>query len=299
MAKSREIKTRIKAVKNIQRITRTMQMIATSKFSRAQSAALSSKPYTEGLFDLVRQLSSRSEGISHPLLAGGDEGHAGEPSELTLVLTSERGLCGPYNANIVRTALRHIRENEPAQRGPVELVGKKGLAAMRFAKVEIAQYHTQFGDKPQYEDIEALAQAYIDRFEAGEVSAVRVIYMKYISAGKQVPEILPLLPFESGELTEASEDEHGREGFNSSYEFSPSGAELLDTLLPAAVKAVLFQCFNDAIVSEHVARMVAMKAATDNAGKMSKTLKRRFNRARQAQITTELTEIVSGAQALG
>ncbi|MEM7622184.1 MAG: ATP synthase F1 subunit gamma [Planctomycetota bacterium] len=299
MGKSREIKGRIKAVKNIQRITRTMQMIATSKFSKAQQAAVSSKPYTEGLFDLVGQLASGSESLDHPLLSADGEG--ANAGEITLVLTTERGLCGPYNANIIRTALRHLREHAPATEsagGRVELVGKKGLAALKFAKIDIQEHHQQFGDKPAYEDVDALATSYIDAFTAGEVSAVRVIYMKYISAGRQVPDVLQLLPF-SREAVEVTDEEAADAGTLAGYEFSPSGPELLDTLLPAAVKATLFQCFNDAVVSEHVGRMIAMKSATDNAKKMGKALKTRYNRARQAQITTELTEIVSGAAALG
>lgn len=291
MGKSREIKTRIKAVKNIQRITRTMQMIATSKFSKAQQAATSSKPYTEGLFDLVAQLAKAAGEVEHPLLESGDT----SKPELTLVITSDRGLCGPYNANLIRNALNHLRGNDSARSGPVEVVGKKGLTPLRFNGIEIAEHHTQFGDKPSYEDVEALAQRYIELFSAGKVSAVRVVSMKYFSAGKQAPQVLQVLPF-SSEAAELLADEAS--GPTANYEFTPSAEELLGALLPAAVKAVLFQVFNDAIVSEHVARMIAMKAATDNAGKMGKALKTKYNRARQAQITTELTEIVSGAAAL-
>ncbi|MCA9297516.1 MAG: F0F1 ATP synthase subunit gamma, partial [Phycisphaerales bacterium] len=148
------------------------------------------------------------------------------------------------------------------------------------------------GDEPQYEEVERLAATYIERYIAGEIRSVRVISMRYHSAGRQTPEVLQLLPFEPGEHVSDS-------AAVPQYEYSPDKAHLLNDLLPAAVKAVLFQAFNDAIVSEHVARMVAMKAATDNAGKMGKALTRQFNRARQAQITTELTEIVSGAAALG
>ncbi len=290
MGKSREIKTRIKAVKNIQRITRTMQMIATSKFSKAQQAATSSKPYTEGLFDLVAQLAAAAGDIEHPLL---DAANASKP-ELTLVIASDRGLCGPYNANIIRTALTHIKGNQQAMQGPVEVVGKKGLTPLRFNGIEVSKHHTQFGDRPAYEDVNELAERYMSMFAAGEISAVRVVSMKYFSAGKQMPTVARVLPFENEAL-------EGSEGGATSlpYEFTPDAEELLAALVPAAVKAVLFQIFNDAIVSEHVARMIAMKAATDNAGKMGKALKTKFNRARQAQITTELTEIVSGAAALG
>ena len=288
MGKSREIQKRMKAVGNIKRITRTMQMIATSKFAKAQQAATDSKPYTGALFDLVRQLAGAAEGVDHPLL--------GEPAdgsrELTLIITSDRGLCGPYNGSVVRTALNHLRSSESARAGAIEVVGKKGAGVLRFNDIDIAAHHTHFGDKPSYEDVQRLAQDYIDRFIAGEIGVVRIVSMKYYSAGRQKPEILQLLPFKS----EAAEGEGA--GSGSLYEFSPDAEGLLDHLLPAAVKAQLFQCFNDAIVSEHVARMVAMKAATDNAGKMGHTLKRQYNRARQAQITTELTEIISGAAAL-
>jgi F-type H+-transporting ATPase subunit gamma len=290
MGKSREIKNRIKAVKNIQRITRTMQMIATSKFAKAQAAATSSKPYTEGLFDLVAQLAGAAGEIEHPLLASPD---AGKP-ELTLVIASDRGLCGPYNANIIRTALTHLRGSEKARSGPVELVGKKGLTPLKFNRIELSKHHTHIGDKPRYADVEALAESYMEAFASGRVSAVRVVSMRYYSAGKQAPEVRQLLPFTSEALTASAAT-----GATKPYEFTPGAEELLSALVPAAVKAVLFQAFNDAIVSEHVARMVAMKSATDNAKKMGKSLKTKYNRARQAQITTELTEIVSGAAALG
>ncbi|MEN0020169.1 MAG: ATP synthase F1 subunit gamma [Planctomycetota bacterium] len=290
MAKTREIKKRIKAVGNIKRITRTMQMIATAKFSAAQQAAVAGRPYADSIFGLVAELAAA--GVDHPLLAASDSSaEQSTGNELTLVLTSDRGLCGPYNGSVLRTAMKHIRDHGLADEGRTELVGKKGVAFLKFNKVPVTTHHTQFGDKPAYEDVERLAQSYIDGFVSGELSKVSVIYMKYISAGKQVPEVMQLLPFPrpEGEADESA---------TLDYEFSPSAPELLGQLVPAAVKATLFQCFSDAVVSEHVARMVAMKAATDNAGKMSKDLTRVFNRARQAQITTELTEIISGAAAL-
>lgn len=307
MAKSREIKKRMRAVRNIQRITRTMQMIATSKFSRAQQAASASQPYTRGLADLVGRLAAGADGLDHPLLQVGDR--EGLP-ELTLVITSERGLCGPYNANLLRAAITHFREHEAARDGRVEVIGKKGATALDFNKIPIACRHTQFGDQPTFGEVEALAQSYIDSFSAGEVSLVRVISMEYISAGRQAPRVMQLLPFATSHTGAPNADQAGEAfaepaaGSEGRYvepppEFSPSADQLLGDLLPAAVKAMLFQAMNDAIVSEHIARMIAMKAATDNAGKMRKALSRRYNRARQAQITTELNEIVSGAAALG
>ena len=295
MGNTRDIKKRMRAVANIRRITRTMQMIATSKFARAQQASVASRPYTESIFALVAKLSGAGVGEGHPLLSQPDA----QAPELTLVISAERGLCGPYNGTIIRTALKHIRQT---QHTVLEIIGKKGVNALRFNGFTEFKQHSHFGDKPRYEDIERLANDYIERFVRGEISAVRIVYMKYISAGRQIPTVLQLLPFSQPQNTEnQSADAQGQAkgaGFTEIYEFSPDADSLLDFLLPAAVKAVLFQSFNDAIVSEHIARMVAMKSATDNAGKMGNTLKRQFNRMRQAQITTELTEIISGAAAL-
>ena len=291
MGNSRDIKKRMKAVSNIKRITRTMQMIATSKFAKAQQASQATRPYTDALFGLVAQLSNAGVGENHPLLADRD---LDTDREQTLVITAERGLCGPYNGSIVRTALRHLRETTGAADGPIDVVGKKGAATLRFNGYRDFTHHTHFGETPRFEDIERLAQSYIDAFVAGDIAAVRVVYMKYFSAGKQRPEVLQLLPFQTPE----PEGDDADSGFSDVYEFSPDAESLLDHLLPAAVKSTLFQCFNDAVVSEHIARMIAMQAATDNAGKMGQALKREFNRARQAQITTELSEIISGVNAL-
>lgn len=297
MGKTREIKKRIKAVGNIRRITKTMQMIATSKFARAQQAALAGKPYTEALFQLVTELAAGLGDMTHPLLDTG-KGKPRPGKQLTLVLTSDRGLCGPYNGSVLRTTMQTLRTTPGAREGEVELVGRKGVSFLKFAHVPVSRGHTQFGDKPGYDAVRALGEEYIQRFMSGELSSVRVIYMKYISAGRQTPTVMQLLPFKTDAAPKPAAEKTAK-GYNTIYEFSPSAEDLLGDLLPAAVKALLFQAFNDAVVSEHVARMVAMKSATDNAGKMGKSLTRKYNRARQAQITTELTEIISGAAALG
>lgn len=298
MAKTREIRKRIKAVGNIRRITKTMQMIATSKFARSQQRALATKPYTEGIFGLVTELGGTAGNIDHPLIAG-VAGAAGK-GELTLVLTSDRGLCGPYNSSVLRTAMAHLRQSKaasPSGGGVIELAGRKGAGFLRFNAIPVAKLHT-LGDKVTFDDVSKIAESFMSRFIAGEVSAVRVVYMRYISAGRQSPEVLQLLPLKPPAMKKAEGGGAGAGGITAQYEFSPAAEELLNALLPATVKATLFQCVNDANVSEHVARMVAMKAATDNAGKARKLLTRDYNRARQAQITTELTEIVSGAAAL-
>jgi F-type H+-transporting ATPase subunit gamma len=293
MAKTREIKKRIKAVGNIRRITKTMQMIATAKFAQSQTRVTASKPYTQTIFELVGDLAGAAGEVSHPLL---QEGSAGP--ELTLIITSDRGLCGPYNGAVLRKVMALFRETPSARAGLIELVGKKGAGALKFNKVPVAKQHA-IGDKPTYEQIQAIAEDYMARFTRKEVSKVRVVYMKFITAGRQVPEVLQLLPFDpSAAKPAAKPGEAPAAKASVNYEFSPDAATLLGELLPAAVKAVLFQALQEAVVSENVARMVAMKAATDNAGKMGKALTRKFNRARQTQITTELTEIISGAAAL-
>lgn len=290
MAKTRALKSRLKAVANIRRITKTMQMIATSKFAKAQQRAMAAKPYTEGVFDLVRELGATAGDIEHPLIKGVPAG--AQAAELWLILTSDRGLCGPYNGSVLRAAMAPLRA---LNRPPVtELVGKKGVAFLRFAQVPVSRHHTHFGDNPRREEIDRLAEEYMARFTAGEVSAVRVAYMRFHSAGRQSPDVIQLLPLRPP----AGKDAAPEKKQTVNYEFTPPAEELLGELLPVTVKATLNQCFSDALVSEHIARMVAMKAATDNAGKMGKLLTRRFNRARQAQITTELTEIIGGAQAL-
>lgn len=293
MGKTREIKKRIKAVGNIRRITNTMRMIATSKFARAQQRAVATKPYTEGVFELVRTIAATAGGITHPLISGPTDATAAAGArKLTLIVTSDRGLCGPYNGSILRTAMAHLRNHPGAREGEIELVGRKGAAFLKFNSIPVTRTHA-LGDKPTFEQVEKIAQEYMDRFIAGQISSVTLIYMRFISAGRQKPEAVQLLPLQPP-AAKGTEEKKG----NVEYEFTPPADQLLGALLPAAVKSTLVQAINDAIVGEHIARMVAMKAATDNAGKMGKRLTRQYNRARQAQITTELTEIISGAAAL-
>lgn len=290
MAQIREIKKRIKAVGNIQRITNTMQMIATARFKSAMDRATATKPYTEKVRALVEELAANASDIQHPLFESPDP----SPNrELVLVLTSNRGLCGAYNSNVLRTAFQHLRA--ATREIELEVVGKKGLAFFRFAHFTISQFHGQFGDKPAYTDVEQLAGRYMSDFMAGKFDRISVCYMRFISTGVQRPAVATLLPLKPP----VTDDQVGAAaGVGVQYDFSPDVESLLQDLLPITVKTALYQAFNDAIVSEQVARMVAMKAATDNAGKLGKTLKRKFNRARQSQITTELNEIIGGASGL-
>jgi len=290
MAQIREIKKRIKAVSNIRRITNTMQMIATARFKSSLDRATATKPYTQKVRALVGELASAAGDIRHFLF---DPPSNSPQRELVLVLTSDRGLCGAYNSNVLRMATTYLRSLDGQLR--LEVVGKKGAMFYRFAGFDVAQQHTQFGDKPAYAAIEALAQRYMDEFKAGQYDKVSVAHMRFMSAGRQTPVIEQILPLS----TPAAAQGGAGGGRRAEYDFSPDAESLLADLLPITVKTSLFQAFNDAVVSEHVSRMVAMKAATDNAGKLRKTLRRNYNRARQAQITTELNEIIGGSAALG
>ena len=292
-ANTREIKGRMKAVGNIKRITKTMQMIATARFQAMQRRATDAQAFTQKISDVVSELATAlgSDGsVSHPL-ANAPEASTGR--ELILVITSNRGLCGGYNANILRAAGQHLMALG-VQNADIDVVGKKGIGFCKFNNIPVTETH-DFGDAPAYEDVEALAQAYMDKFTAGQYDAVKVIYMSFISMSKQEPVVQQLLPLEPPKAEEA---ESGPLKATAIYDFMPDPAELMAELLPLTVKTTLFQCFNEAVVSEQLARMVAMKAATDAAGKQGKLLKRQFNRARQTAITTELSEIISGAAAL-
>ncbi len=302
MPNTREIKGRIKAVGNIKRITKTMQMIATAKFQASQKRATAAQPYTRKIAELVGELAGAGAAADHPLLRSPGPAVG---RRLLLVLTSNRGLCGGYNAGVLRMATAFMRD-QGDQRVDLEVVGKKGLAYFRFGGVEVGQFHSQFTDKPAYDQVEHLAQRYMDAFVAGEYDAVHVVYMAFHSASRQSPMILPLLPLqglaggnEGSDVSEGSDtDTSGGVTASVTYDFSPDPEGLLRELLPITVKNQLFQCFNEAAVGEHVARMIAMKSATDSAGKMGKGLTRQFNRARQAAITTELSEIIAGSAAL-
>lgn len=294
MANRRVLVKRRKAVRNIRKITRTMQLIATARFQAAFNRAVATKPYTEKLAELVADLSRAAGDVDHPLLKTHDE----VPRSALVVITSNRGLAGGYNASVLRAAIEHLQRTEgQGIASDVHMVGKKGINFFRFLRRAMAEQITTISDKPRFEQVEPLANALMDRFVRGEIASVHVAYMKFLSAGVQRPVVVQLLP-----LTQQAAGENAQAAAPAAraveYEFSPDPRQLLDELLPATVRVRLFQAFTDAVVSEQVARMVAMKAATDAAGDMIKALTRQYNRARQTQITMELLDIVGGANAL-
>jgi len=288
MANRRVLVKRRKAVRNIRKITRTMQLIATARFQAAFNRAVATRPYTEKLAELVADLSRAAGNVDHPLLRTNDEAK----KSALVVLTSDRGLAGGYNANVLRSATAHLDQQAAGMETDVHMVGKKGISYFRFLRRAVAEQTSGIGDKPRFDQVEPIANALIDRFVRGEIASAHVAYMKFLSAGQQRPVVVQLLPLQP-------EVKPGQEKAKSvEYEFSPDPQQLLDELLPATVRVRLFQAFNDAAVSEQVARMVAMKAATDAAQDMIKALTREYNRARQTQITMELLDIVGGANAL-
>ncbi|HNQ22894.1 MAG TPA: ATP synthase F1 subunit gamma [Phycisphaerae bacterium] len=295
MAKPRAIVKRRKTVRNIRKITRTMQLIATARFQAAFNRAMATKPYTRELAALVRALAQAAGDVQHPLMRTPETVRRCD----LLIITSNRGLCGGYNTGILRCALAELEKLEREQVAvDVRMAGKKGAGYFRFLRRPLAESITHVGDPPRFEQVEPIANALMERFQKDETQAAYVAYMQFISAGQQRPVVMPLLPLAQEAETAEAPAEPAATRVTLQYEFSPEPRELLDELLPATVRTRLFQCFTDALVSEHTARMVAMKAATDAAGDMIRSLTQQYNRARQTQITMELLDIVGGANAL-
>lgn len=295
MARTREIKKRMTAVRTIQRITKTMQMIATAKFTYALQRAKATKPYTEKIRQLAGEVAAAAGDVDHPLMKPPAEA---VNRELLVVIASDRGLCGAYNGNVLRNALNHLRRvKSKSIEIDLETAGKKAVAFFKFQRMPVTHRHA-LGDKPSYDEVEKIAERFIAEFTAGKYDAIRVAYMRFVSNTRQTPTVMQLLPLKPEVAPASTADGEKPKKAAGQYEFRPSSQELLNDLLPKSVKVSLFQAFNDAIVSEQIMRMVAMKAATENAKELSKVLKTRYNRARQTQITTELMEIIAGAAAL-
>jgi F-type H+-transporting ATPase subunit gamma len=299
MAKARAIVKRRKAVRNIKKITKTMQMIATAKFQKALKRAVGTKPYTLKVRELVSELAATlGDQVSHPLLQKAQ----GSGRIALLVITSDRGLAGAYNGSILRAANLYIKEQEAAgKKIDLYLSGKKGVNYFNFQKRAITKRFDQFADQPKFVEVDRVAEDFMQQFIDGKVDEVRVAYMNFVSAATQRAEVMQLLPLSSLDAAATSapaKSTSDKAKVQTVYELSPDPKTLLDELLPLTVKTALFQAFLDATTSENVARMVAMKSATDNADEMVKLLTMQYNRARQSQITTELAEIMGGVEAM-
>ncbi len=296
MAKARALDRRRKSIRSIRKITRTMELISTARFRKAMDRAVAASAYTKRIVALVGHLTTAGLEVKHPLL----EAHAQTEKAVLLVLTANRGLCGGYNGSILRLALHQFKQLQaevPEIR--VEVSGKRGISALRFRKFDIAERFTQFDDKPTFAQVEALANRYLESYQAGRLDRLDVVYTKFESAGRQHAVVETLLPLTSLEGSgRGGNHGEGSNGTREQYEFLPSAASIVDEVVPASFKVKLFKCFLDAAVSEQIARRVAMKNATENAESMIGSLSIAYNRARQGQITGELLEIIGGAEAL-
>ena len=291
MAKARALDKRRNSIKSIRKITRTMELISRAQFKRAMDRASAATAFTRRITALVSHLAATGLDVSHPLL----EKRAEVRTAKLLVLTANRGLCGGYNSSVLRAAVARYHElQQDVPNVQLEVSGKRGISSLKFRKFTIDEAFTHFNEKVRFDEVDVLATRYLDAYSTGALDRLDVAYTKFESLSRQRPVVETLLP-----LSELAAEEHDAHGTSAvQYEFLPSAASILDEVVPASFKARLFKCFLDAAVSEQIARMVAMKSATENAESMISTLAMAYNRARQGQITGELLEIIGGAEAL-
>jgi F-type H+-transporting ATPase subunit gamma len=291
MAKARALDRRRKSIRSIRKITRTMELISRARFKRAMDRAVAATAYTRRITALVGHLASAGLEATHPLLQARPETNRAA----VLVIAANRGLCAGYNGNVLRLAYARLEELRGAvAEVRLEVSGKRGISAFRFRRIPIDERFTHFEDKPRFGEVEVLANRYLEAYLAGQLDRLDVAYTKFESLGRQravVETLLPLTALEGMQEADGSASE-------TQYEFLPSAESILDEVVPTSFKVKLFKCFLDAAVSEQIARMTAMKNATDNADSMIDSLSIAYNRARQGQITGELLEIIGGAEAL-
>lgn len=286
----RTIKRRISSVKSTQKITRAMELIASSRIIKAQQRVEAARPYSEEMRRLMASVAVNAASIDHPLLKERDEvSNVG-----TVVVTADRGLAGAYNSNVIRAAERDMREHGKDNR--LFLVGKKGVTYFRFRGYEFEESWMGNSEQPRVEDARNVAKAVADEFSEGMVDQVKLAYTRYESALKQRPTVVQLLPLPKKELEELQEEQKDEQ--RPQYVFEPDPEQILNYLLPRYVEGLILQGLLEAAASEHAARRRAMKAATDNADDLMDSLTRTYNQARQAEITTEIMEVVGGAEAL-
>jgi F-type H+-transporting ATPase subunit gamma len=287
----RAIKRRIGSVKSTQKITRAMELIASSRIIKAQQRVDAARPYAEMMRRLMGSVAQRVGKIDHPLLQQREEIR----KIGTVVITADRGLAGAYNSNVIRAAERDLQSH--GKEAELFLAGKKGVNYFRFRGYELDEEHTWIGiaDQPSIDDARSVAQEVGTAFGQGAVDEVRLAYTRYESALTQRPVVTKLLPLPTEEL---EEEEGGEEGARPQYVFEPEPESILDVLIPRYVEGTILQGMLESAASEHAARRRAMKAATDNAEELIENLSRTYNQARQAEITTEIMEVVGGAEAL-
>jgi len=290
MAKGRELKGRIRSVENTRKITRTMEMVATSKMKRAQDRVVAARPYANSLSEVIASLYSPELAERFRLLR--------QPSTVkkaaVLLLTSNRGLAGGFNANLIKEGRNLLaRLDREGTETVLRIIGKKGLGYFRYVGRPIESSRIDFTDRPTAENAADLVNDLIGQFERGEIDAVYVVYAKFVSALSTPPTTLKVLP-----VTPPEAKSDGKTGLRHDYLLFPSAEAILEQLLPLYVRNSVYRALVETAAAEQGARRTAMKNATDNAGDILNVLRRTYNRARQAQITQEIAEIVGGSAAL-
>jgi len=293
----RILRRRIRSVQSTKKITRAMELIAASRIVRAQARVQAAVPYSETITEVVRDLAAAGAGTDSPLLTPREE----TKKVAQVVIAADRGLCGGYNSGVIRAAEGEMREfgERGADYGLV-VVGRKAESYFRYRDYRIDGVFTGFSDQPSYEDARQIARAVEGRFLDGEYDAVQLVYTRFVSAGSQEVVVRPLMPLDRETIAggDARPTPTSDDAVASTYEFEPEPDEILAQLLPRYAEARVYAALLNAAASEHAARQRAMKAATDNADDLITLLTRTMNRARQDAITTEIMEIVGGAEAL-
>lgn len=292
MATLREVRRRISSVRNIAQITRAMQMVAASRMKRAQDAIIAARPYSDELRDALARVAGAVDAEVDPLLARRPVRRVG-----LVVITTDRGLVGSLNANAVRSVLRHVSEEASGAGDRAEVaaitVGRKGRDSLRRAGVPIAAHFAQLGDRPSFADVTPIARLVTEDFLAGTYDRIEIAFSTFINTLSQRPVIRTVLPVERPQMGDTETET------NDEYLFEPSPEAVLSRLLPHFVAVDLYRAVLENRASEQSAQMVAMRSATDNAQELIGELTLVYNKTRQANITREMTEIASGAEALG
>jgi F-type H+-transporting ATPase subunit gamma len=291
----RILKERIRSVRATKKITRAMELIAASRIVKAQARVTAAVPYSEQITEVVKDLAAGGASADSPLLAGRDEIRR----TCYVVITADRGLCGGYNSGVQRSAEGEVKADVLAGKDYTIIpVGRKAEGYFRFRGYHLGQAFSGFSDQPSYEDARRIGEHVVDLFVTGEVDKVELVYTRFISAGSQEVVLRPLVPLSADTVAGGDGKAASTDGSGGDYEFEPDPATILDTLLPRYVEARVYAALLNAAASEHAFRQRAMKSATDNAEELIKSLSRIMNRARQDSITTEIMEIVGGAEAL-
>ena len=290
MASGKEIRGKIKSVENTKKITKAMEMVAASKMRKAQERMRAARPYADKIRNLAANLSQATPEYKHPFMVKNE----GVKTAGFIVVTTDKGLCGGLNTNVLRAVTLKLKELE-AQGVKAEAVaiGNKGLGFLNRVGAKVVSHATQLGDKPHLEKLIGPVKVLLDAYAAGKLSAVYVCYTRFINTMKQEPMVQQLLPLSAESMTADAGAKHGWD-----YLYEPDAPTVIDELLVRYTEALVYQAVAENMASEQSARMVAMKSATDNAGSVIGELKLVYNKTRQAAITKELSEIVAGAAAV-